>query len=344
MDVYHLNQFNNIISRHYDKIIIPSLQSLKNRLLNQEVSLFQLNNLLFYGHDKSLCKTHIYELLRWGLQINNIKLNENTCTINNVDIYYLTTDFFIQFNFDTHLNKEKNAIIDFIKQLSSQKNVIQEKHIFILWNIENLNHQSQYRLRRIIEKNQVTTLFISFISQSSRMIDPLKSRFMMLRIPCLMEIQKRELFTSLINECNESMLKKIDTECMTLEDVFICNQIYRIDNESCSKDLKLFKIVDNELNLLFKSFSKIKNVYSLVEKTRTFIYKLIHYNIEHSLVARHILKIIKKQKISDDKLHSICNLLAKFEHNILFINICKIIHAYEFLFIELYKIIYYESN
>ena len=64
MDVYHLNQFNNIISRHYDKIIIPPLQSLKDRLLNQEVSLFQLNNLLFYGHDKSFYFDEIYPIIK----------------------------------------------------------------------------------------------------------------------------------------------------------------------------------------------------------------------------------------------------------------------------------------
>lgn len=345
MNVYHLNQFNNTVSKHYDSIGIPPLRSLKDRLINEDVTLFQLNNILLYGHDTSLCKTHMYEILRWGLKREKFNLINNTVTFSGVDISYSSTDHFIQINFDTHLNKEKNAFVDFIKQLSFQKNVIQNKHIFVLWNIEKLNHHSQFRLRRIIENTQTTTLFICFISQCSQMIDPLKSRFMMFRVPCLSTSQKRHLFISLNgDEVDQTVLKKVDTHCTNLEDVFICHQIYLINHETFSKDLKSFAIIENELNLLFKSFPKLKNVYSLIEKNRSVIYKLIHYNIQHTLITKHILQVITKLKLTDNKMHSVCNLLAKFEHDISFLNVCKIIHAYEYLFIELYKIISNESG
>jgi hypothetical protein len=352
MDIYHLNQFNNQISNHYDSIVIPTLQSLKDRFYQGVLSLFELNNTMFYGQDISLCKTHMYELLRWGLNVDHFRLSHHTISVNNVDVSYSGCDFFVQFNFDTHLNKEKNSLIDFIKQLSSQTNVIQDKHIFVLWNIETLTHQSQYRLRRVIEKNQNTTLFIGFVSQCSKLIEPLQSRFMMLRVPCLSTIQKKNLFVSLSkikgdenkDDIDSLVMKKVETDCVTLEDIFIAHQIYSINKDSFSKDIKAFKIVENEINLLFKSFSKIKNVHSLIDKTRVFIYKLIHYNLDHSLIIKTIVKIVIKLKITDDKLHKIISLVAKFDHDILFINVCKIIHAYEYLFIELYKIIYNESG
>ena len=352
MDIYHLNQFNNQISNHYDNIVIPTLQSLKDRFYQGALSLFELNNTMFYGQDTSLCKTHMYELLRWGLNVDHFKLSHHTIAVNNVDVSYTGCDFFVQFNFDTHLNKEKNLLIDFIKQLSSQTNVIQDKHIFVLWNIETLTHQSQYRLRRVIEKNQNTTLFIGFVSQCSKLIEPLQSRFMMLRVPSLSTVQKRNLFVSLskikVYENNDDIvplvMKKMESDCVTLEDIFIAHQIYLMNKESFSKDIKCFKIIENELNSLFKSFSKIKNVHSLIEKTRAFIYKLIHYNIQHSLISKTIIRIVMELKIADHKLHTIASLVAKFDHDILFMNVCKIIHAYEYLFIELYQIIYYESG
>lgn len=352
MDIYHLNQFNNQISNHYDNIIIPTLQSLRDRFYEDRLSLFELNNAMFYGQDISLCKTHMYELLRWGLSVDQFKLKHHTVTVNNVDVSYSGCNFFVQFNFDTHLNKEKNVLIEFIKQLSSQTNVIQDKHIFVLWNIETLTHQSQYRLRRVIEKNQNTTLFIGFVSQYSKLIEPLRSRFMMLRVPCLSTLQKRNLFVSLNetklddlkNDIDPTVIKKVESDCVTLEDIFIACQIYSINKDSFSKDVKSFKIIENELNLLFKSFSKIKNVRSLIEKTRALIYKLIHYNLQHTLIAKSVFKIIMKLKITDAKLHKVASLMAKFDHDILFMNVCKIIHSYEYLFIELYKIIYYESG
>lgn len=352
MDMYHLNQFNNRISTHYDSIVIPSLHSLKNRFNQNQISLFHLNNTMFYGQDTSLCKTHLYELLRWGFSVNNFNLKNHTISVNNVDISYLSCEHFVQFNFDTHLNKEKNAMVDFIKQLSSQSNVIQEKHVFVLWNIETLTHQSQYRLRRVIEKSQNTTWFIGFVSQCSKLIEPLQSRFMMIRIPCLSSLQKKNLFVSLDKECNndcksepdQTVLKRIESDCTTLEDIFIAHQIYIMNDESFSKDVKSFKIIDNEINSLLKSFSKIKNVHSLIEKTRATIYKLIHYNIQHSLVAKHIVSNVLRMKLNDNQLQKISSLIAEFDHNILFVNVCKIIHAYEYLFIELFKVIYYESN
>ena len=354
MDIYHLNQFNNQISNHYHGITIPSLHSLKDRFYENQLSLFELNNTMFYGQDISLCKTHVYELLRWGLKVDNFKLHHHTIAVNSVDVSYSSCDYFVQFNFDTHLNKEKNSTIDFIKQLSSQTNVIQDKHIFVLWNIETLTHQSQYRLRRVIEKNHNSTLFIGFLSQCSKLIEPLQSRFMMLRIPCLSALQKRNLFVSLSKnkvdenkddiDISQTVLKKIESECVTLEDIFIAHQIYSINKDSFSKDVKSFKIIENELNLLFKSFSKMKNVRTLVENTRAFIYRVIHYNIQHSLIAKNIVTIVMKLKITDDKLHKISSLVAKFDHDILFLNVCKIIHAYEYLFIEMYKIIYFESS
>lgn len=360
MDIYHLNQFNNQISNHYDSIIIPSLQSMKDRFYEGRLSLFELNNTIFYGQDTSLCKTHLYELLRWGLNVDCFMLRHHTIAVNNIDVSYSSCDYFVQFNFETHLNKERNSLIEFIKQLSNQKNVIQDKHIFVLWNIETLTHQSQYRLRRVIEKSQNATLFIGFVSQCSKMIEPLQSRFMMLRVPCLSTIQKRNLFVSLnerkVDDSNrndikdikddivQTVLKKIESDCVTLEDTFIAYQIYSMNKESFSKDVKTFKFIENELNSLLKLFSKMKNVHTLIEKTRAFIYQLIHYNIQHSLIAKTIVKKVMKLKITDDKLHKISTLVAKFDHDILFTNVCKIIHAYEFLFIELYKIIYYKSS
>jgi hypothetical protein len=356
---YHLNQFYNNISKHYKRFSLTVLESLNSRIVQNETRLYDLPNLLFYGQDTSLCKAHIYQVLRCGLHYEgDIILKNNSFTINNIDVQYSNTENFIQINFDTHLNKEKNAFIDFIKQVVLQRNVLHSKHIFILWNIEKITHQGQYRLRRIIEKNQENSLFISFISQYTKLIDPLKSRFLMIRVPCLKLEQKINIFTSLFQEHNESIhenkrkslesniLKKVDTYCTNLEDIYIYFKSYIIHNNSdiFLKDIKSFNFVDNEINILLKGFHKIKNTYELVDITRTFIYKIIHYNIDHSITAKSIFKALLKLKLSDEKLKSATNILAKFEHSTLFISVCKLVYVYEYLLIELYKIIHHEQD
>jgi DNA polymerase III delta prime subunit len=357
---FHLNQFYNNITRHYDNFSLAVLESLHLKLVSNETRLYDLPHLLFYGQDTSLCKAYIYQVLRWGLHYEgDILLKNNTFTINNIDVQYSNTENFIQINFETHLNKEKNALIDFIKQVVSQRNVLHSKHIFILWNIEKITHQGQYRLRRIIEKNQEYSLFISFISQYTKLIDPLKSRFLMIRVPCLKSSQKNNIFTSLFQEHNEAIhenkrkslestniLKKIDNYCTNLEDIYIYFKSYIIHNDPdiFIKDIKIFNFVDNEINILLKGFNKIKNAYELLDITRTFIYKIIHYNIDHSITAKSIFKALLKLKLSDEKLKSATNILAKFEHSTLFISVCKLVYAYEYLLIELYKIIHHEQD
>jgi hypothetical protein len=352
MGNYHLNQFYKNVSKFYNHFPHPFLHHLQVQLENKEISLYNTNNICFHGKDHSLCKVYIYQLIEWQLnkKIKELHINENCMNINGIDVNYISTDAFIQINMDTHLNKERNACIDFIKIISKQKNVLYPKHIIIIWNIDKLNHPSQCRLRRIIEVSYHNIIFLTFATEFSKLIEPIQSRFMTLRTPCLSNIQKQSIFDTILNEYHDEdsdiqlnkkkFSKVILSESSTLEDVFLLSIIISINSENLTKHIKSFKFIETELNNLLKLFNKVSNVHQLIESTRNLIYKIIHYNINHTSFAKMLLNSITSIcKLPSEKMHHIIYIITKFDEHIQNINICKIIHVYEYTLIEIFKVI-----
>ena len=130
----HLNHF------YKNPHIFPDLKNA------YDLSILNEMNLLFYGYDITLCKYYVNRLL--GKKDQPIKLTEHTTNVSGVDISYFTNQDFIELNLKTHLSKERSSLVEFIKILTSTRKASNDKHIIILNNIDSLNLQLQYKLRR----------------------------------------------------------------------------------------------------------------------------------------------------------------------------------------------------
>jgi hypothetical protein len=334
------------------------MSHLQQSFFEDKTNLFNMPNMLFYGNDFGLLKIYIFQLLQWHCHkpISDIRMCNESITLQNITFEYKCCDHFVLLNCDTQLNKEKNVIIDFTKTLSLQKHIGQSKHIIVLMNIDKLNTASQYRLRRIIERSCMNCVFICACSNYSRVVESLRSRLLCIRTACLSNDQKEAVFRSICKHhdvpdaCLTEHIKVIHTKCSYIEDIFFYFLIIKLKDADFLQDtIHLFDFIKNDMCVLLKSYSKTKNVRTIIEDTRATIYKIVHYNIPHQHVANVISDVVKTMKWKNKKIyqhvmHQLSRLLAQFDHDIVQINVCKIIFAYENLLINIFKLLFNTSS
>ena len=166
----------------------PTLKDLdfKLNILNNfdKLKLDELNNLLFYGLPGSGKTIKIYAVLASILDnrvydLKNINYEEDKKIMTyKSSIYHIEID---KFNLGPN---EKLFIQSFLKTYTETKNIgLNLPKIVIVKNANLLTKQSQLSLRKIIDSNYKTCKFIFEISNLSSLIGPLKSRFLIIRIP-----------------------------------------------------------------------------------------------------------------------------------------------------------------
>jgi len=166
----------------------PTLNDLdfKLNILNSfnKLKLDELNNLLFYGLPGSGKTIKIYAVLASILDnrvydLKNINYEEDKKIMTyKSSIYHIEID---KFNLGSN---EKLFIQSFLKTYTETKNIgLNLPKIVIVKNANLLTKQSQLSLRKIIDSNYKTCKFIFEISNLSNLIGPLKSRFLIIRIP-----------------------------------------------------------------------------------------------------------------------------------------------------------------
>lgn len=335
----HLNHFYLNPLPYYECIPLPIIESYRNAN-----SLQYSPHILLYGNDYGLNKFYTNQILSFNFP--NIQTVPTPINVSGIDIEFNQNSYFLEVNLNTHLNKEKSALIDFIKSITNTKSVFQNKHIIVLQNIDALNIQMQCKLRRIIETSDDNTIFIAVCSKISKLMEPIISRFCALRIPMLDNKQKTSLMKKYIQECEvndeEEYKKAISTSIknnylVTFQDVILCFIITNFDHTNLTKRIKTYQFVKNELEGLFKKFPNFKSIHDATDTIRTVIYKLIHYNLPHNDLAKLIIDITSSKKsIFENKIYDIVQIVTKFDMDMIKINQCKIVHAYDEMFFNLF--------
>lgn len=184
----------------------PTLKNLDFKLdiLNnlEKIKLEDLNNLLFYGIPGSGKTLKIYSFLASILDnrvydLKNVEYEEDKKLIcYKASIFHIEID---KFNLGSN---EKIFIQSFLKSYTETKNIgLGLPKIVLVKNANLLTKQSQLALRKIMDKNYITSKFIFEISNLSNLIYPLKSRFLIIRIPmpnltdikiCIKDFSKRK--------------------------------------------------------------------------------------------------------------------------------------------------------
>ena len=142
-----------------------------------------INHLLFYGYPGSgkftMCKIFLQK--KFGDSIYNIK--EGVYNIDKkTSLKFYHSQYHFEFDVYNYLNKDKIFVSELISNLASTKNILTGNYkILVIKNADKLSYIAQSMLRTIIEKSKSRFIFIT--SKFSSIIDPLKSRFALIRIP-----------------------------------------------------------------------------------------------------------------------------------------------------------------
>lgn len=205
----------------------------------------------------------------------------------------------------------------------------------IFYNCDILKTSLQNKFRVIIEKYRKTCVFVFLCYKINRLIDPLKSRCILLRIPQLSIYQKCQITA------------KIDNQ----KDIFLKNKIYDYLGmfpsthdvraiDMCKEKLHDFKNQYHSLADKIIKIIEIKNMtihyYTLIKE---YSYNILKYNFDIPLLLKIILNIfIDENKYTANILSKIIKLFSETEHQLL--KSYKIIILIEGLFISLHKIIH----
>lgn len=251
----------------------------------------------------------------------NIYLKENyniintinkTIKINNKTISFNVSNYHFEIDIYNYLNRN-NAFIALIKELSSTHNILnQNKKIFVIKNVDQLTKSSQLKLRKLLERIQ--TQFIFSTSYLSKIIEPLRSRFLLIRIPSPTKDDKIKVLKTICKGENikistrsiNILLAKTDNikELITL--LQICYQSGKFKN----KNLNYINI----LNKIIKELDKLSS--KNYKKFRDLIYSLKLLNIPYCKYIHYITKSYAK-KIDSETLYLLYGYAAECDSRIL---------------------------
>ncbi len=226
------------------------------------------NNILFYGKEGSgkstmcnLLLENIYGKGIYKLEKKSFKLDSRS------SMSYFCSKFHFEFDVFNYLNKEKVFVKELLKNLISTKNIYtSSKKIIVIKHADKLIRLSQDMLRRMIEKSNA--IFLLTVSNLSSIIEPLRSRFHILRVPypeekdvinLLKFVSKKEDIKLSKRSINIllSKTKNIKKLLSLLEICYISGKFKNYDFENtknCDKLIKLLK------NINITTYVKLKKI------------------------------------------------------------------------------------
>jgi len=199
--------------------------------------------------------------------------------------------------------------------------------VVLINNVDNLSYYAQMSLRRTMEKYSKTCRFLMVCNAISKLIDPLKSRCICIRIPSPTE---EEIIGTIMqvsyHEKNKMSLKNL------------C-EIMKYSNGSIKQVLLALECVSNNIspsNSYIHTIKKIvklineKNIEHVVE-IRGLLYDILMTNISGShIITSILLMLCNSVELKFEKKLKLIESAAKYEHN-LSIGRREIIHLDSFV-------------
>jgi replication factor C subunit 3/5 len=220
--------------------------------------------------------------------------------------------------FDKYLIQE--IIQDYAK--SELLNILKHRKLFkvvVINKIDNLSYYAQASLRRTMEKYSNTCKFILISDQLSKIIEPLRSRCLMIRVPLP---TKEQLLETLLYVCDKEDIN-ISWDKMNS---IIKQSDNRVNNALCLLELVKYNI-DYENNweiviedivtmILNPKIMNNKKLLSTMKKIREQFYILFITNISTQMIIRKIM-ITLLNKVEDINLkYNIIDITSIFEQRL----------------------------
>lgn len=292
-----------------------------NKIISNLIRLFNNKNhpnIILYGHPNIDKFNILLEVLNNVYKMNDeININEGLIDYSKNNIYYKFDCNYIKY-------KNKQSWLDFLKSIINTDNHYTEnKKIIILYNFHNLSKSIQNILKVLIEKN-FHIKFIIISDTITDIIDPIKSRFLSIRIPLIDAYMKWKLVKTENITINEFLKHKHNN----IDFIKSLIDINEISNHS---------IIDNIIYYIIKIIDNYKNKDTLL-KIKGIIYIIITIGIPHKIFMQSFLiKLLEDHKIIGKKKFLLVKLFC--EVDILYINsYYKVIH-YEYLIMNIINII-----
>lgn len=220
--------------------------------------------------------------------------------------------------FDKYLIQEiiqdyaKTEILTILKYKKLFKVVVIDK-------IDNLSYYAQASLRRTMEKYADTCKFIFISEQLSKIIEPLKSRCLLVRVPLSTneEIVQKVLHVSNKENINLSFneLKNIVINCNHR----INNAIWLLEYKKNNLEIKVNKwekLIDEIVEITLKLKKSKGNIKNFINKIRANFYILFITNIDFNFIIRNIMKKLINNNLSIHIKYEIINLTSVFQNRL----------------------------
>ena len=274
-------------------------------------------NIILYSN-KNVDKTILIKTIMNNIfNCKNIHVNE--------DLKYEYNDYYYYFNLINIKYSQKKLFTSTIESIINSYNFYTNQYNYIIFdNFNDINILFENYLKVIIE-NSLTTKFIILTNKINKVIQPIRSRCLCIRLSEI-NIYDKEIYI-------HTLLKK---NCMDRSKVKI-HDLLQFDNKAIKKNLE-----HDFINFDIFIFKRILNFFDKPLNKNLIELKDLSYNIKNSLIdfSELCIKIIKHfsiQNITNEKKTFIVKEIT--EMNYLMINCYKDIIFIETLLLSLYKII-----
>lgn len=216
---------------------------------------------------------------------------------------------------------DKYLIQEIIQEYAKTENLTIFKYkklfkIVIINKIDNLSYSAQASLRRTMEKYADTCKFIFICDQLSKIIEPLRSRCLLIRVPLPSDTQIIETITQI------SLLENIKLEKNDYKYILenceskVNNAIWLLEmnkfNVPNSHSWKL--IIDKMVNILVETEElNTKVITEFIKKTREYFYILFITNIDVKKILTSLMVSIIERIDNITLKHEIIEIISKYE-------------------------------
>ena len=268
-----------------------------------------LVNLLFYGPKSSGKCTLIYAFIKYLYNLDNlntemveydIKINNNDVKIKSIQSKYHYEFFLYEYGL-----YDKHVLCNFIKDLASSKNIINNGFkLIILHSIDKLNKVAILALRRIMELFTKSCRFIFTVNQLSKIDESIISRCLCMRVP-----YPTDSIDQYLDNCEIILKKTLNKN--------------KIKNKADGNLFKLNTLIlnadyINPLNIYVKQINNIidnNNKITFIDEIRKIIYKmhLLDFSPDE-IIKKYVFYAINSDKYTDLQKHNIIKQAAYNEY------------------------------
>lgn len=301
----------------YNKYLPKSLEEIQYHpqcveILN-EIDKNNIPHMIFYGTDGCGKKTLLNSF--FGNCKKYKHLQKYKTTNKELEFIVLKNNNFLEVDIDEMGMYNKYIVKDVIKEMAQTRKVNDNKiQIIVMHHSELLDKSSQYVLRRIMEIYNHNCRFILLCNSINKIIKPLQSRCLCIRINSLTE---EDMYAEL------KKIKKAEKIKITAKNI---RDIISISDRNFKRSLLLLEYYDTKKSCKIDEYKSIlKKLYTIINsknlnlssftKIDEIIYKLL---VKNDLDSTDIFKVIFNYFVNilndeDDKIE-LTLLLSKYEH------------------------------